>query len=34
MVRSDITNYVEISKIINTYYRDPEKAMLAASGGV
>jgi flagellar protein FlaI len=33
MVRSDITNYVDISKIINTYYREPDKALIAASGG-
>ncbi len=32
MTRSDITNYVEISKIINTYYKEPEKAMAMASG--
>jgi flagellar protein FlaI len=32
MTRSDITNYVDISRIINTYYKEPEKAMMMASG--
>ncbi|MCL4314597.1 MAG: type II/IV secretion system ATPase subunit [Candidatus Thermoplasmatota archaeon] len=33
MVKSDITNYADIHTIITTYYRDPEKALTAASGG-
>ena len=32
MVRSDITDYVQITRIINTYYKDKDRAMLMASG--
>lgn len=32
LVRSDITDYVQITRIINTYYRDKDRAMLMASG--
>ena len=32
MARSDITNYIEINKIISTYYKDPDQAMSMASG--
>ncbi|MCL5800471.1 MAG: type II/IV secretion system ATPase subunit [Candidatus Thermoplasmatota archaeon] len=33
MVRSDLTNYVDIHRIISTFYKEPEKAMAQASGG-
>jgi hypothetical protein len=32
MVRSDIINYIQISKIINTYYKDQDYAMKMATG--
>lgn len=34
MVRSDIINYLQISKIINTYYKDPDTAMRMATGEI
>ncbi len=32
LVRSDITDYIQITRVINTYYRDQDKALLMASG--
>ena len=34
MVRSDLINYIQISKVINNYYKDPDYAMRMATGEV